>query len=97
MIEDYTPLAGDRNFADEVLGSFQERFQGLAEEHAQAEAERCMSCGKCFDCGTCWSFCQDNAIVKPLNKHEPYKIKHEFCTGCKKCAEICPCGFIEMA
>ena len=65
-------------------------------EEAIAEAKRCMSCGKCFDCGTCWSFCQDNAIVKPLTKGEPYKIKLDFCTGCKKCAEECPCCFIDM-
>jgi formate dehydrogenase major subunit len=65
-------------------------------EEAMAEAQRCMSCGKCFDCSTCWSFCQDNAIVKPLIRGEPYKIKLDFCTGCKKCAEVCPCGYIEM-
>lgn len=68
----------------------------LSQEEAIAEAKRCMSCGKCFDCGTCWSLCQDNAIVKPLRKGEPYKIKMEFCNGCKKCAENCPCGYIEM-
>jgi NADPH-dependent glutamate synthase beta subunit-like oxidoreductase len=65
-------------------------------EEATTEAKRCMSCGKCFDCSTCWSFCQDNAIVKPLIKGEPYKIKLDFCTGCKKCSEVCPCGYIEM-
>ena len=65
-------------------------------DEAVTEAQRCMSCGKCFDCSTCWSFCQDNAIVKPLKKGEPYKIKLDFCTGCKKCSEVCPCGYIEM-
>jgi Pyruvate/2-oxoacid:ferredoxin oxidoreductase delta subunit len=67
-----------------------------SEEDAITEASRCMSCGLCFDCGTCWSFCQDNAIVKPLTKGDPYKFKLEFCTGCKKCSEVCPCGYIEM-
>ncbi len=66
-------------------------------EDAIHEAMRCMSCGTCFDCGTCWSFCQDNAIIKPLIKDEPYKFKLEFCTGCKKCSEVCPCGYIEMS
>jgi NADPH-dependent glutamate synthase beta subunit-like oxidoreductase len=82
----------------------EERLKDMAAEiastytadEAVAEAQRCMSCGKCFDCGTCWSFCQDNAIVKPLTKGEPYKIKLDFCTGCKKCSEVCPCGYIEM-
>jgi len=69
---------------------------GLTEEQAVIEAARCLSCGECFDCGTCWSYCQDNAIVKPLIPGEPYKFKLEFCKGCDKCAEQCPCGFIEM-
>jgi NADPH-dependent glutamate synthase beta subunit-like oxidoreductase/Pyruvate/2-oxoacid:ferredoxin oxidoreductase delta subunit len=65
-------------------------------EEAVTETKRCMSCGMCFDCGTCWSYCQDNAIVKPLVKGEIYKVKVDFCTGCKKCFEQCPCGFIDM-
>jgi NADPH-dependent glutamate synthase beta subunit-like oxidoreductase/Pyruvate/2-oxoacid:ferredoxin oxidoreductase delta subunit len=65
-------------------------------DEAVSETKRCMSCGMCFDCGTCWSFCQDNAIVKPFVKGEIYKVKMEFCTGCKKCFEQCPCGFIDM-
>lgn len=69
---------------------------GLTEEQAIAEAQRCMSCGSCFDCGTCWSYCQDSAIIKPLQAGEPYKFKLEFCKGCDKCAEQCPCGYIEM-
>ena len=68
----------------------------LTEEQVISEAMRCMSCGSCFDCGTCWSYCQDQAIVKPVRKYEPYKFKLEFCNGCKKCAEQCPCGYIEM-
>jgi NADPH-dependent glutamate synthase beta subunit-like oxidoreductase len=68
----------------------------LSQEDAIHEAKRCMSCGMCFDCGSCWSYCQDNAVIKPLIKGEPYKFKLEFCNGCKKCAENCPCGYIEM-
>lgn len=74
----------------------QEIKAGLTEEQVLEEAARCLSCGQCFDCGTCWSFCQDQAIVKPLQAGEPYKFKLEFCKGCDKCAEQCPCGFIEM-
>jgi NADPH-dependent glutamate synthase beta subunit-like oxidoreductase len=68
----------------------------MTEEMAIAESKRCMSCGECFDCGRCWSFCQDNAVIKPLERGGEYKFKMEFCTGCKKCAENCPCGYIEM-
>ncbi len=73
-----------------------EIVQTWTQEVAVGESKRCMSCGMCFDCGTCWSLCTDNAIIKPLVKGQPYKAKLEFCTGCKKCAENCPCGFIEM-
>lgn len=65
-------------------------------DEAVTETKRCMSCGMCFDCGTCWSYCQDNAIVKPFVKGEIYQVKVDFCTGCKKCFEQCPCGFIDM-
>lgn len=71
--------------------------KGLARDKAEEEAKRCMSCGNCFDCGHCWTLCGDGAIIKPLNKAEPYSFKMEFCQGCKKCAEQCPCGYIEMA
>ena len=68
----------------------------LTEEQAIEESKRCLSCGYCFDCEKCWMYCQDQAIEKPMQKGVLYPFKLENCTGCKKCAEICPCGFIEM-
>jgi formate dehydrogenase major subunit len=69
----------------------------ITEAQVIAESKRCLSCGDCFDCATCWSLCQDQVFVKPPFKtYEPYKMKLEVCIGCKKCAENCPCGFIEM-
>jgi Pyruvate/2-oxoacid:ferredoxin oxidoreductase delta subunit len=26
-----------------------------------------------------------------------YQVKLDTCDGCKKCADECPCGFLEMA
>jgi NADPH-dependent glutamate synthase beta subunit-like oxidoreductase len=69
---------------------------GLSEAETIDEARRCMSCGYCFDCEKCWMYCQDSAIDKPLEKGALYIFKLENCTGCKKCAEVCPCGFIDM-
>jgi len=69
--------------------------QGLSEEEFLAEAKRCMSCGMCMDCETCWMYCTNNAFAR-LPKGEHYKIKLELCNGCDKCAEACPCGYIEM-
>ena len=68
----------------------------LPHEKILEEAGRCMSCGQCFYCEKCWMFCQDQAINKPASFGELYTFKMENCTGCKKCAEECPCGFIDM-
>jgi NADPH-dependent glutamate synthase beta subunit-like oxidoreductase len=69
---------------------------GLTDDQVLTEARRCMSCGYCIDCEKCWMYCQDQAIDKPLQKGLLYPFKMQNCTGCSKCAEICPCGFIEM-
>jgi len=68
---------------------------GLSESDVVDEAKRCMSCGMCMDCETCWMYCTPNCFVK-LPKGEHYKVKLEVCDGCKKCADVCPCGYIEM-
>jgi Pyruvate/2-oxoacid:ferredoxin oxidoreductase delta subunit len=82
--------------AERLKGIDLEINETLTEEKAMEESMRCMSCGDCFDCGTCWSYCQDQAILKPVTKYGEYKFKMDFCNGCKKCAENCPCGFLEM-
>ncbi|UCC84068.1 MAG: FAD-dependent oxidoreductase [Gemmatimonadota bacterium] len=69
---------------------------GFTQEEVIEESRRCMSCGYCFDCEKCWLYCQDQAIDKPMQKGLLYSFKMENCTGCKKCAEECPCGFIDM-
>jgi NADPH-dependent glutamate synthase beta subunit-like oxidoreductase/Pyruvate/2-oxoacid:ferredoxin oxidoreductase delta subunit len=68
---------------------------GLAESEAKEEARRCLSCGMCMDCETCWMYCTNNGFAR-LPKGQHYKVKLELCNGCKKCAEECPCGYIEM-
>jgi NADPH-dependent glutamate synthase beta subunit-like oxidoreductase/Pyruvate/2-oxoacid:ferredoxin oxidoreductase delta subunit len=68
---------------------------GLSEAEALEEAKRCMSCGMCMDCETCWMYCTNNCFIR-LPKGEHYKIKMEVCNGCKKCAEACPCGYIDL-
>ncbi len=65
-------------------------------EQAREEATRCMSCGECFDCENCFKFCSENAVIRPFDKGAGYSFKLENCTGCKKCAEECPCGYIDL-
>jgi formate dehydrogenase major subunit len=72
--------------------------QGITKEQVLEEAARCMSCGFCFGCERCWMYCTPSCFTKV---HEPapgsyYKIKLDTCDGCKKCAEECPCGFLDM-
>jgi NADPH-dependent glutamate synthase beta subunit-like oxidoreductase len=67
----------------------------LTEDEVLEEAKRCMSCGMCMDCETCWMYCSNNCFVR-LPKSEHSKIKLEICNGCKKCADACPSGYIEM-
>ncbi len=69
---------------------------GLSREDGIEEAKRCMSCGHCMDCESCWMYCTPAAVVKPDQPGGDYAFKLELCDGCKKCAEECPCGYIEM-
>ncbi len=68
---------------------------GRNEEALVNEAKRCMSCGMCMDCETCWMYCSNNCFVR-LPKGQHSSIKIELCNGCKKCAEACPSGYIEL-
>jgi len=68
----------------------------LAQDQIIEETKRCMSCGYCFNCEKCWLFCQDQAVEKPQKEGDLYTYIMANCTGCKKCAEECPCGFIDM-
>jgi len=70
---------------------------GLTADQVVQETRRCMSCGYCMDCEKCWMYCQDQAIEKPMQRGVVYGWKLQNCTGCSKCKEICPCGYIEMA
>jgi len=68
---------------------------GWSEDAIANEAKRCMSCGMCMDCETCWMYCTPNCFVR-LPKGEHCRVKLELCNGCKKCAEACPTGYIEL-
>ena len=86
--------------ADEVLGHFEERFEGLNEEMVQAEAERCMSCGMCFECDNCVIYCPQDAVKRTpkatATMGRYVYTDYDRCIGCHICAEVCPTGYINM-
>jgi NADPH-dependent glutamate synthase beta subunit-like oxidoreductase len=86
--------------ADEVLGHFEERFRGLQEEQARAEAERCMSCGMCFECDNCVIYCPQDAVKRTSRDRATMGryvyTDYDRCIGCHICAEVCPTGYINM-
>ena len=86
--------------ADEVLGHFKERMQGLDEETAQKEADRCMSCGLCFECDNCVIYCPQDAVYRvPKDQATTGRYvatDYTRCIGCHICHDVCPTGYIQM-
>ena len=73
--------------------------QGITRQQALYEAERCLSCGCCFGCESCWLYCTPGCFSKAPQPSigEPYfNVSLATCDGCRKCADMCPSGFIEM-
>lgn len=66
-----------------------------APDNILAEARRCMSCGMCMSCGNCWMYCSHSGFEK-LPGGRRYRLTLDACNGCKKCAEECPSGYIDM-
>jgi glutamate synthase (NADPH/NADH) small chain len=86
--------------ANEVLGHFEERFEGLAEEQVRNEAARCMSCGLCFECDNCVIYCPQDAVKRTPGDQATMGryvyTDYGRCIGCHICAEVCPTGYINM-
>jgi NADPH-dependent glutamate synthase beta subunit-like oxidoreductase len=74
--------------------------QGLTKDQAAAEASRCLSCGACFGCERCWMYCTPGCFHK-VSSPSPgsvfFDLSLSTCDGCRKCSDMCPSGFLEMA
>jgi len=94
------PRAEVKITKDEVLSNFKERFTGLLEEKAIAEAGRCMSCGMCFECDNCVIYCPQDAIFRvKKDQHAMGRYvdtDYAKCVGCHICKDVCPTGYIQM-
>lgn len=85
---------------ESALGNFEERLGVLSQEHAVAEAKRCMSCGMCFECDNCVVYCPQTAVYR-VKKAEAtlgryVATDYDKCIGCHICADVCPTGYIQM-
>ncbi|MFW5867042.1 MAG: FAD-dependent oxidoreductase [Armatimonadota bacterium] len=78
---------------EERVLDFEEVVGGFPEEVGQAEALRCMDCGRCSNCGDCVRVCPWRAIsrVDDVTQVDP-----ELCDSCGLCYLICPQNAIEL-
>lgn len=87
--------------SEQVLGNFEERFQGLSEAEAREEAERCMCCGMCLECDNCVIYCPQVAVLRTgateATTGRYVYTDYNRCIGCHICADVCPTGYIAMA
>lgn len=83
--------------SSERVKNFDVITSSLEQSQVIGETKRCFSCGQCFGCDVCFSYCQEGAVKRTPEADElKYKFELALCTGCKKCAEECPCGFIDL-
>ena len=77
---------------------FAELALTITREQAINEAGRCMSCGLCFVCDRCRVYCPYEAIDRDKKRPQGKVMFTDYtkCVGCHICAEVCPCGYIEM-
>jgi len=72
--------------------------EGITADEFLAETARCLSCGRCFGCERCWTFCVHGGFVRRSDP-EPgayFDVDLADCRGCGKCADVCPCGFLQI-
>jgi NADPH-dependent glutamate synthase beta subunit-like oxidoreductase len=89
------------------LAPVQDRLSNLQSEleleqdasAVMSEASRCLSCGNCFGCERCWMYCTPGCMSRLPDAHPGryFAINTDKCDGCRKCAEECPAGFLEMS
>jgi NADPH-dependent glutamate synthase beta subunit-like oxidoreductase/NAD-dependent dihydropyrimidine dehydrogenase PreA subunit len=85
--------------ADRLADASREHFDTLSEEQFLREISRCFSCGLCNGCRLCWMYCGGNGFTR-LESPGPgryFAFSTEECTGCGKCIELCPTGFLGEA
>lgn len=99
----YTPcervLVNDVPVADRLASATQETRQTISEEAFLQEISRCFSCGLCNGCSLCWMYCGGNGFtrIESPQAGQYFAFSTDECTGCGKCIELCPTGYISAA
>lgn len=62
------------------------------------EVSRCFSCGSCFGCERCFMFCNPAGYTRTMcpKPGAYFELNLAVCEGCRKCIELCPCGFLTL-
>jgi 2-oxoacid:acceptor oxidoreductase delta subunit (pyruvate/2-ketoisovalerate family) len=76
-------------------GDFFSRENGVDQEEAIQEAQRCLGTRPCDSCETCSLLCPDLCITRNEETGE-VGIDLDYCKGCGICAAVCPKGAIQM-
>jgi len=77
----------------------QESSSTIDEESFLREVSRCFSCGLCNGCSLCWMYCGGGGFIR-LESSRPghyFAFSTDECTGCGKCIELCPTGYVSQA
>ena len=71
---------------------------GYRQDEILAEASRCLSCGSCFGCENCWMYCTPGCMKRlpDVSPGHYFSIGTQTCDGCRKCADECPSGVLDM-
>jgi len=81
----------------ERLASPESEVRGtISEAQFLEEVGRCFSCGRCFGCGQCFMYCNASGFSR-LEAPAPgayFALRNDACEGCRKCIELCPCGYL---
>lgn len=86
----------ETSVADRLMAPEVEVRGTIDEARFLEEVARCFSCGLCFGCEQCFMYCNAGGFLR-LEQAAPgayFTLKLDACEGCRKCVELCPCGYL---
>jgi formate hydrogenlyase subunit 6/NADH:ubiquinone oxidoreductase subunit I len=85
-------------------GNYVKIEEGLTDNMAHIEAQRCLRCDICIGCGLCMAACSEMGVealrMADTNAgrlaHLDFTRPAELCIGCGACTQVCPTGAISL-